>query len=76
MSFVYFLNKLILSIFFAKEVHENLISLYVLSFFLHSFQIRELEIQGPLGLTHGCVERGRAMHAGKVLCAQSSMVKD
>ena len=33
--------------------------------------------QGPLGLTRGFVElgeRGRAMHAGKDLCAQSSLV--
>ena len=30
--------------------------------------IRE-SIKGSLGLTHGFDERGRAMHAGKVLCA-------
>ena len=33
---------------------------------------------GLPGLTHGFVERGErghAMHAGKVLCAQSSLVK-
>ena len=38
--------------------------------------IRESEInQGPSGLTYGVSERGRAMHTGKVLCAQSSLVK-
>ena len=40
---------------------------------------KENKIRGPLGMTHGFVERGergRAMHAGKVLRAQSSLVKD
>ena len=36
--------------------------------------IRE-SIKGPLGLTHGFVEQGRAMHAGKILCLQSSLGK-
>ena len=36
----------------------------------------KVKIKGPFGLTNGFVERGRAMHAGKVLRAQSSLVKD
>ena len=37
-----------------------------------SYAVIRKSIKGPLGLTHGFVEQGRAIHAGKALRAKQS----
>ena len=75
------------SILFLELVLVGAILMYIavseiyLTLLCHPGYLEHLQnvIRGSSGLTHGFVERGergRAVHAGKVLCAQSRLVKD